>query len=79
MRVKALKYARKLNIKNFQASDGWIDKVLKRNNLVGITMHGEAEDMRDEKHRELMKEWDDKVWKPALEWVAEDRDDDTEN
>ena len=41
-------------------------------------MHGEAGDMRDKKHRKLMKEWDDKVWKPALEWVAEDGDDDTE-
>ena len=78
MRVKALKYARELNIENFEASDGWIEKVLQRNNLVGIKMHGEAGDISDEeKHREIMSEWDDKVWKPALEWVAEDGDDDT--
>jgi len=78
MRARALKYAKELNIENFEASDGWIEKVLKRNNLVGIKMHGEAGDMSDEKHKEIMSEWDDKVWKPALEWLVEDGEDDTE-
>ena len=34
--------------------------------------------MSNKKHRELLPVWDDKVWKPALEWVTEDGDDDTE-
>ena len=56
MRAKALEYAKKLNIENFGASEGLIDKVLTCNKLVGIIMHGDARDMSNQKHRELMTE-----------------------
>ena len=78
MQAKARQYAKDLNVENFQASDGWLDNVLKRNDLVGIKMHGEAGDMSDDEHREIMNEWDEQVWKPALEWLKEDGNDDPE-
>ena len=41
-------------MKALEASDGWIAKVLKQNNLVSITMHGEVGDMSNKKDKELI-------------------------
>lgn len=42
---------------DWNRSAGWVTNVLKRHNLVGITLHGEANDMDDATRRELMKTW----------------------
>ncbi len=42
-----------LNGPSFTASDGWIDNVLKRNKMYGVTLHGEANDLSDEEKEKL--------------------------
>ena len=75
LQTKALEYAKKLNVENFEASSGWLQKVLDRNNLTGIKLHGEAGDMTQEQHQKIMKEWEKDIWAPALQWLAEDGND----
>ena len=52
IQAKALTIAKKLNIdvEKFQALPGWISKFMKRKNLVGIKLHGEAGDMEPAGH-----------------------------
>jgi len=39
----------------FKASDGFIEKVLRRNNLIGVSLHGEGNDISDEEAEALMR------------------------
>ena len=41
----------------FRVSSGWISRVLSRHNKVGITLHGEADDMTVEEREDLMSDW----------------------
>jgi DDE superfamily endonuclease len=43
--------------KSFQASPGWLSKVLKRNNMLGVTLHGEASDISPEVRKATMAKW----------------------
>ena len=42
---KALQFAKDLNNDTFKASNGWLDSLLKRNNIVFRTMTGERGDV----------------------------------
>lgn len=59
LRNKSLQFADLLGYdeEEFKASDGWISNTLKRNGKVGITCHGEANDMTEEHRKKIMKKW----------------------
>ena len=52
LKMKALKIAEKVlsteDFEKFRASDGFIHKCLKRNDLIGVTLHGEGNEMSSE-------------------------------
>ena len=77
IQAKALTIAKKLNIdvEKFQASPGWISKFMKRKNLVGIQLHGEAGDMEPAVSERIMRDWRNDTFKDAMEWLSEDNDD----
>jgi hypothetical protein len=77
MKAKALEYATQVNVTTFEASNGWLGKFLVRNNLKGITLHGEAGDMDPEERERIMKKWQKEIFKPALEWLNEDNHNDS--
>jgi hypothetical protein len=39
---------------DFKASDGWLAKTLKRHDIIGINLHGEANDLTDDQREALM-------------------------
>lgn len=60
---KAQQIAEKLKVKEFNASDGWMEKLKKRRNLHFRTVHGEAGKV----NREYLKEFQDDELKRNLE------------
>ena len=68
--AKSLDYAKKTGEAAdtlFQASPGWIKNVLDRNDMVGIKLHGEANDMDDEECAKLMAVWKRDEFHPVIE------------
>ena len=61
---KSLLYARQCGYTQdeFKGSPGWIDNVLKRNDKVGINLHGEAADMDDDEREVIMDKWRTSFW-----------------
>jgi hypothetical protein len=61
--------------KNFEASPWFISWVLRDHNLIGVSLHGEANDMDDEEREWIMSAWRGKFWKKLRdrnippEWV----------
>jgi hypothetical protein len=49
--------------KNFEASLRFISWVLRDHNLIGVLLHGEANDMGDEESERIMSAWREKFWK----------------
>jgi hypothetical protein len=47
---------------DFQASPSFISRVLRTHNLIGVSLHGEANDMDDETREGIMLEWWGKFW-----------------
>jgi hypothetical protein len=50
LKEKAKKFAEDLNIQDFNASNGWLQKTFKRYGKVAIALHGEADDIPIEEH-----------------------------
>jgi hypothetical protein len=48
---------------DFKASPGFISRVLKDHNLIGVSLHGEANDMNDEEREGIMADWRVMFWK----------------
>jgi hypothetical protein len=49
--------------KNFEASPGFISRVLRDHNLIGVSLHDEANDMDDKEHEQIKSAWREKFWK----------------
>jgi hypothetical protein len=49
--------------KNFEASYEFIRQVLRDHNLIGVSLHGEANDMDDEERERIMSALGEKFWK----------------
>jgi hypothetical protein len=49
--------------KNFEASPGFISQVLRDHNLIGVSLHGEANDIDDKEREQTMSAWREKFWK----------------
>jgi hypothetical protein len=47
---------------DFQASPSFISRVLRTHNLIGASLHGEANNMDDEMREGIMLEWQGKFW-----------------
>ena len=58
LRAKAMKYAEteedKELYKTFLASDGWLNKLMHRQKLKSFKLHGETNEMSEEKRTEIM-------------------------
>ena len=58
MHEKALQFAQRVldkeSLAKFKASDGWISRVLKRNDLVGVRLSGEAGEVNTEEAEKAM-------------------------
>ena len=52
---------------SFNASPGWIANTLKRHGIIGINLHGEANDLDDAEREKVMLEWTTKKFHPLLE------------
>lgn len=77
VQAKALAIAEKMDVDvaKFKASPGWISKFLKRKNLEGIKLHGEAGDMEPAERERIMRDWRNGTFKDAMEWLSEENDD----
>ena len=51
---------------NFCASPGWLQNALRRNNRVGIKLHGEANDMDDGEREKIMTDWRRDEFHPVI-------------
>ena len=49
--------------KDFKASPGFISRVMKDHNLIGVSLDGESHDMDDEEREGIMTEWRVDYWK----------------
>jgi hypothetical protein len=49
--------------KKFEASPGFISRVLRDHNLIGVSLHGEANNMDDKEREQIMSAWREKLWK----------------
>ena len=47
-KTKAIEFAEKMNVENFKASDGWLDRWKKRSNVSFKTVSGESNARTDE-------------------------------
>lgn len=52
--------------RNFEASPGWIQNILSRNNRVRINLHGEANDMDNDKRAKIMAKWKREKFHPVI-------------
>ena len=52
---------------SFNASAGWIQNTLNRHGIIGIKLHGEANDLDDAEREKVMLEWTTKKFHPLLE------------
>ena len=59
LKSKAVEFAEKLlsdeEYREFRSSDGWLDRTLKRHNLIGVNLHGESGDMSHEEAEQKME------------------------
>jgi DDE superfamily endonuclease/Tc5 transposase DNA-binding domain len=67
LKAKATKYAHDLGLTNFKASNGWLEKTLRRNGKVGIQRHGEADDLSPEFLQKTIEDWKKNQFFPLIE------------
>jgi hypothetical protein len=62
LQKKLLNWAKLEENDDFQASPSFISRVLQTHNLIGVSLHGEANNMDDEMREGIMLEWQGKFW-----------------
>jgi hypothetical protein len=62
-----LAVAEDLGINNFKALDGWLNRTLKRSGKVGISLHGEADDIVPEERYRIVEDWKTTTLHPLIE------------
>jgi DDE superfamily endonuclease len=67
VKAKSLHFADQLGIVGFTASNGWIQKALKRGGKLSIRLHGEADDMTPEVRHQTIDEWKKKEFHPLID------------
>ena len=69
LKEKATGYAAKLGIqeKEFKASDGWLQGVLKHSGMTGIKLHGEAMEIDAEQRIAIINKWKEEEFHPLIE------------
>jgi hypothetical protein len=67
LKIKAQKFADDLGMNDFKASDGWLNRTLKRSGKIGISLHGEADDMVPEERFRIVEEWKGTKFHPLIE------------
>eukprot|EP00968_Pinguiococcus_pyrenoidosus_P014369 scaffold1307_cov200-Pinguiococcus_pyrenoidosus.AAC.58 len=69
LKAKAVSFADALGVESFKASNGWLNRVLKRAGLISIALHGEAMGMSEEDRLEKIN-----AWKVELHQLLEEKD-----
>ena len=67
LKEKAKKFAEDLNIKDFNASNGWLHRTLKRHGKIGIALHGEADDISIEERNKIVDDWKKDTFHPLID------------
>jgi hypothetical protein len=67
LKIKARKFADDLGYKEFRASNGWLRNTLKRHDKIGISLHGEADDVTLEDRLQVVDKWKMEEFHPLID------------